>query len=231
MTAGATHNSETSSVFKPAMLIMAGQAVAFAVTFFIPVVLARSLTPIEFGTYKQLFLLYSTAFLIGQAGMASSLYYFVPRSSSETGRYAANATLFLGAAGVTCFCVLCGGAAHIARWMSNAELSQYIPWIALYLLLMLVAAPLEIVLIARGRYRWASLSYALSDVARAVALILPVLLFHRLDWLLRGAALIAGLRVVAMAIYFRLECGRSFRLDRQLLKSQLNYALPFALAV
>ncbi len=96
---------------------------------------------------------------------------------------------------------------------------------------MLVAAPLEIVLIARGRYRWASLSYALSDVARAVALILPVLLFHRLDWLLRGAALIAGLRVVAMAIYFRLECGRSFRLDRQLLKSQLNYALPFALAV
>jgi len=147
MTAAPAHAHDTSSVFKPAMLIMAGQGVAFAATFFIPVVLARALTPLEFGTYKQLFLIYSTAWLIGQAGMASSLYYFVPRSPGDLGRFAANATCFLGVAGLVCFGLVCGAASHIARWMSNAELAGYIPWIALYLLLMLVAAPLEIVLV------------------------------------------------------------------------------------
>jgi O-antigen/teichoic acid export membrane protein len=230
-TQAAAHVSETSSVFKPAMLLMSGQTVAFAATFFIPVVLARVLSPMEFGTYKQLFLLYSTAFLIGQVGMATSLYYFVPRSPEDAGRYAANATMFLGAAGLAGFGLLWAGAPRLAHWMSNAELAQYIPWIGLYLLLMLVSAPLEIVLVARGRYLWASAAYALSDIARAIALIVPVLLFHRLDWLLRGAALVAGLRVVAAVIYFHRDCGPTFRPDRRLVKGQMTYALPFALAV
>jgi O-antigen/teichoic acid export membrane protein len=226
-----TQGTGTTSVFRPAMLLMSGQAIAFAATFFIPVVLARALSPAEFGTYKQLFLLYSTAFLIGQAGMASSLYYFVPRSPADTGRYAANATVFLGSAGLAGLGLMWAGATLLSQWINNGELAAYIPWIGLYLLLMLVAAPFEIVLIARGQYLWASASYAFSDVARAAALILPVLLTHRLDWLLRGAALVAAFRVLAAVIYFYRECGAAFRPDPQLLKRQVGYALPFALAV
>src|SRR5258708_26492749 len=105
--------SAGTSVFRPAMLLMSGQAIAFAATFFIPVVLARALSPAEFGTYKQLFLLYSTAFLIGQAGMASSLYYFVPRSPADTGRYAANATVFLGSAGLAGLGLMWAGATRL----------------------------------------------------------------------------------------------------------------------
>ena len=36
----------------------------------------------EFGTYKQLFLIYATLFGVAQLGMAESLYYFIPRDSA-----------------------------------------------------------------------------------------------------------------------------------------------------
>jgi len=59
-------NPESESVFKPALLLMSGRTLAFAATFFIPVVLARIFDPAEFGTYKQLFLVHSTIYYIVQ---------------------------------------------------------------------------------------------------------------------------------------------------------------------
>ena len=93
-------------MFRPALLLMSGRTLAFAATFFIPVVLARIFDPALFGTYKQLFLIYSTVFLIAQLGMSSSLYYFLPQATHQAGRYVANSVLFLGTAGLVCFGVL-----------------------------------------------------------------------------------------------------------------------------
>jgi hypothetical protein len=56
---------------RPAFLLVSGRTVAFAATFFIPVVLARVFSRSEFGTYKQLFLIYSTFYLIAPFGMAT----------------------------------------------------------------------------------------------------------------------------------------------------------------
>jgi O-antigen/teichoic acid export membrane protein len=119
----------------------------------------------------------------------------------------------------------------LAQWMSNNELTSYLPWIGAYIVLMMLSTPLEIVLISRGRYFWASASYAISDLARAAAFILPVLVFRQLRWLLWGAVAVAAIRVIVTLFVFRKEFGRTFTPDRALLKSQLMYALPFAAAV
>ena len=219
------------SVFRPALLLMSGRTLAFAATFFIPVVLTRIFDPTQFGTYKQLFLIFSTANLIAHLGMASSLYYFVPRAAHEAGRFVANSSLFLGTAGLACFGLLVLAAPKLAHWLSNSELSRYLPWIGLYLFLMMLSATLEIVLISRGQYLWASACYALSDLARAAAVLLPVILFRQLEWLLKGAVAVASLRVVLTLFYFRREFRGGFKPDRVLFKSQLTYALPFAAAI
>lgn len=219
------------SVFRPALLLMSGRTLAFTATFFIPVVLARIFDPAQFGTYKQLFLVFTTVILIAQVGMASSLYYFVPRSAHDAGRYVANSQLFLGAAGLAGFGVLVLAAPKLAHWLSNSELSRYLPWIGLYLFLMMLSATLEIVLISRGRYFWASACYALSDLARAAAFILPVILFRQLEWLLKGAVVVAFVRVLVTLFYFRREFRGGFKPDRVLFKGQMAYALPFAAAI
>jgi O-antigen/teichoic acid export membrane protein len=96
---------------------------------------------------------------------------------------------------------------------------------------MMLSTALEIVLISRSRFFWASASYAISDLARAAAFILPVLVFRQLRWLLWGAIAVAFVRVLVTLVYFRREFRGTFTPDRLLLKSQLAYALPFAAAV
>jgi O-antigen/teichoic acid export membrane protein len=222
---------EGESIFRPALVLMSGRVLAFAATFFIPVVLARVFAPAEFGTYKQLFLIFSTVYYIAQFGMASSLYYFLPQAHVEPGRYAANAALFLALSGLACIGALQIGSSKVAQWLSNTELPAYLPWIGLYLFLMLLSAAMEMIMISRGRYLWASVSYAVSDLARAAAFILPALLFRQLDWLLKGAVLVAGLRAVGTFLYLRREFGGGLRPDAALLKDQLRYAVPFGMAV
>jgi O-antigen/teichoic acid export membrane protein len=195
------------------------------------VILARIFDPAQFGTYKQLFLVWSTIFYIAQVGMSQSLYYFLPRAPRQAGSYAANSVLFLGLAGLACFAAVSAAAPRIAQWLSNRELATYLPWIGLYLLFMMLSSALEIVMISRGRYGWASATYAASDLLRAAAFILPVLWFGQLQWLLAGAVLVAGVRTAATALSFWREFGASFRPDVGLLRGQFAYALPFGLAV
>jgi O-antigen/teichoic acid export membrane protein len=219
------------SVLRPALVLMAGRGFAFIATFFIPVVLARTFDPAQFGTYKQLFLIHSTVFYIAQLGMGTSLYYFLPLAPDDAGRYVANSTAFLTIAGLAGMAVIVATGSKLGGWMSNRELAVYLPWIGAYLALTMIAAALEMVLIARGRFPWASASYALSDLARAGSFIVPVLLFRQLDWLLRCAVAMAALRAAVALFYFRWEFRGGFRLDWPLLRRQLAYALPFAAAV
>jgi O-antigen/teichoic acid export membrane protein len=222
---------KNSSILKPALLLMFSRTLAFTATFFIPVVLARIFDPTQFGTYKQLFLVQSTVYLVGQIGMASSLYYFLPLAPRDAGRYLANALMFLTAAGMAGCGAVVLGAPQLAHWLNNPELSRHLPWIGLYVLFTIPAATFEIVLISRGRYLWAGAAYTLSDFARAAASILPVLLFHDLEWLLKANVAAAALRLIIAMVYFRGEFGASLRPDPALLRKQLAYTLPFGLAI
>ena len=215
----------------PTFLLMAGRGVGFAATFFIPVVLARTFDQETFGTYRQLFLIFSTLYFIAQFGMAESLFYFVPEAKENAGRFVSNALVFLGVSGC-----LCGGLLHltrgtVARWLHNPALATDLPLLGVFLVLMLASAQLEMALTARRRYFGASLSYGLSDLGRAVMFLVPAVVTRRLEALLLGGVLFAVIRLVATLRYFGREFPGSLRPDRALLRRQLAYALPFGAAV
>lgn len=219
------------SIIRPALLLMSGRALAFAATFFIPVVLVRVLDQAEFGTYKQLFLIYYTLYYIAQFGMATSLFYFLPRAPQRGGRYIMNSMLFLAASAAACLVLLGSISERVSRWLSNSEISEHIALLSIYLMLMLASAVLEIALISRRRYKWATFSYAFSDVLRAGLFIIPALIAGQLDWLLYGAVAFALLRFGATIFYLAREFDGELKPDAQLLGEQLAYSIPFGLAV
>ncbi len=232
-----------TSVLGPALLLTSGRMLAFGAAFFIPVVLVRVFTAEEFGTYKQVFLLVATLYYIVQLGVATSLFYFVPRQPEHAGRFVGNAVAVLAAAGIACGALLVGFRGALAWLFNNPAMPGYAWPIAIYLLLMLVSAPLEIVMIARSRHRAATWAYALSDVLRAGLFIVPAALTADLGWLLAGAVGFALARAAAMAVWLRrgvtsgVTAGvgggvtGGVRPDRALLRQQLAYSLPFGLAV
>jgi O-antigen/teichoic acid export membrane protein len=216
---------------RPAFLLVSGRTVAFAATFFIPVVLARVFSRSEFGTYKQLFLIYSTFYLIAPFGMAESLFYFLPSAPQHEGRYVANSIWFLALTGSCSIALIVGGRWKLSGWLSNADLARYSTWIGLVLMLMMISSVLEITMIARRRYGLASSSYGASDILRAGCLVVPAMVWRSLDALLIGAVAFAALRAIAAIFYLSRAFDGDFRPDFTILRRQLAYALSFGVAV
>lgn len=116
-----------SSTFRPALVLIAGRALGFAALFCMPIILVRIFDQVQFGTYRQLFLIYGTLFGIVQLGMAESLFYFLPRAVRGGGSYVVNSILVLAAAGLACLVLLTTAGETIAGWMSNPGLAPLIP--------------------------------------------------------------------------------------------------------
>ncbi len=202
--------------------------VAFATTFFIPVVLVRVFDQTEFGTYKQMFLVYATLLGILQLGMAESLYYFIPLTGDKAGRYTANTLIVLAVAGSVGLALITWNAPLVAGWIGNNALAAYLPGVGLYVLLSVIAIVLEIVMTSRQRFFTTAATYAISEMVRAAAFIFPALLTGRLEWLLIGVIAYAAVRLVVTVIYVFREFGGYVVPDAGALREQLVYALPFA---
>ena len=215
------------STFKPALMLMTGRALAFAVTFFVPAVLARVFSQTEFGTYKQFVLITYTLFSLGQFGLAECLFYFIPANPGKSGRFAFNSLVMLGLMGILFATGLILTASHVAHWLNNEPLKHYIPLSGLYLIFMLMGTVLEITMITRKQFRLATGTYVVSDILRAALLIFPALITRNLEWTLIGAVMFCALRVAAILGYFKTEFGGSVRFDIGVLREQLGYALPF----
>jgi O-antigen/teichoic acid export membrane protein len=222
--------TRTDHITGPAFLLVAGRTIGLVATFAIGPLLARLLTLEELGTYRTFFLLYATCFGLAQLGLAESLYYFVPRQPHRAGRYGANAALTLTISGLACLGLLWLARTRIAEHFSNPDLPRYLLLLGAFLTLMLVTTVFEILMVSRKRHLNAAVAYALSDVTRTAFFIIPALLFVSLDAVFAGAVAFAALRLGVMLLVLRRTLG-DVRPDLALWRTQLAYALPFALAV
>src|SRR5436853_696428 len=96
----------------PLMLARLGVA---ALTFAIPLVLARVLLPASYGTFKQAWLLCSTLSLVLPFGLTQSLVYFVPREPAKRDVFVAHALVLNLVAGALAAALLLLGGPVAAR--------------------------------------------------------------------------------------------------------------------
>jgi O-antigen/teichoic acid export membrane protein len=207
--------------------LVGGRVASAALTFALPLVLARLLTPEAFGTYKQFFLIVMTLQLTGQLGLTQSLYYFMPRGGRDRGSYVAQTFLSLAVLGAFFGVGLWFAAPLLGRWLGDGALAQLRGPLALMGGLQLAAASLESAVMSEGRIGVAALAYVLSDGVRAAALVIGARFFGPagLFW---AAAVTSGLRVLACAGLVTGGTVPFRRPKRTLFKQQLAYALPFA---
>src|SRR5438874_7198772 len=144
-----TFKFRMDAISGPAFRLVAGRVIGGVVSFAIPVVLARVLLPTAFGTYKQLFLIYTTLYGVAQLGAAESLYYFVPRKPADAARSVTNAVMTLAIVGTAGFAALYIARTNIAAWLGNPAVAGYLPLLAVFLTLTLISAAFEIVMVSR----------------------------------------------------------------------------------
>src|SRR5207244_13535608 len=124
--------------------LMLGRAGATVLGFALPLILTRLLPQAEFGTYKQVWLVVTTAYYMLQLGLAQSLYYFIPRKDGRERAWLTQASATLLLLGGVCAAVLYGARFLIARQFANPDLAEFGVQMALMTLLLIAAALLEI---------------------------------------------------------------------------------------
>jgi O-antigen/teichoic acid export membrane protein len=220
-----------SKTFGPTLLLMAGRSLALLGSFALPLLLVRIFAPAEFGTYKQLSLVFMTVYLVAQFGMSESLYYFIPMHPREAGRHSANASLALGGMGLAAGVAIVVSGSLLAAGFNNPALAGAAGALAAFTGLTLAATPLETVMVARKRYALAATAYGLTDLLRAASLAAGALAFRSVQGMFLVGAAFAALRLVLMLAYLAWEFAGALRPGLGPFLAQAGYALPFAAAV
>jgi O-antigen/teichoic acid export membrane protein len=221
----------SSSLWRKAGPLVVGRGVSAIIGFTLPIILARRLDASEYGSYKQVYLVANLAMYCLQLGLAQSLFYFVPRASSDAERrtFIAQTQLILSLIGVATFAGLLLGTPFIAVRFSNPDLQALSVPLALLSGALVASSAFEIALTARGRPQWSAAALIATDLLRISAMLAAIELGYGLPGLVWAAALSAMVRWVA-SLALAGSAG-VLTLDRAHLRTQLAYSLPFGVAV
>lgn len=197
-----------------------------AITFLIPLTLARLLDLEEYGTFKQFFLLSHTVYFALAMGIPQSLYYFLPRAQRQDRRaWLGQTQSYLLAAGIFSTAALYA-ATPLMQWVGGEQLLAMRLPLALYCGLLLGGGALEPGLTAQGKTTRAALTYVGSDSLKMASYVLPALLGYGLSGVLWGAASYALLRTLtSWVVLVAPHPGPIMR--RDFVMRQIKYALPF----
>ena len=195
-----------------------------------PLVLVRTLSLSQFGLYKQAFLIVSTALMLFGLQVAASAYYFMPRMPGKKPQVAMNVLIFYSLIGTTVALLFAAFPHWVTIVFKNTDLVSSTPLIGLAILLWLVSSFLEIVAVADGDVRSASVFIILSQLTRTLLLLAAAVAFGSVRALVAAAVVQGALQCIILFAYLRRRFGQFWRsFDWPLFKAQLGNALPFGL--
>ncbi|MCA1826292.1 MAG: lipopolysaccharide biosynthesis protein [Myxococcales bacterium] len=218
---------QQASILRRAGPLMLARLGVAALTFAIPMVLARVLLPASYGTFKQAWLLSNTLFLVLPLGLTQSLVYFVPRQPDRTRLWVTNALLGTTALGALAAVLLMTGGRLIAGLFHNDELYRLMPYVAAFTAFKLAASSFDLAYMAQGRIKASAAVRIASEGFYTLCLIAGALTTGTLAGAFVGVVLATLAKAVACWVMLA-RPGLAFSAAD--LRRQLAYSLPFGAA-
>ncbi len=219
------------SLSSQATWFFSGKVFSYLIILFIPIVLVRIFSKSDYGTYAQFLLIYMFFFRILRFGFNQALFYFLPKHEEYKRYYIFNTYLFLLVLGVLNFLALAIFQTEIAGFFNSPDLGNLLPYCGVYILLMLVASPLESLFIIDTKAEIAATITIASEIVRGTMVLLFGLLFKSIEFVIYGLLAFAILRF----LLYTYVVFRSYRikLNSQALtcfKKQFKYAMPMGVS-
>ena len=160
------------------------------------VFVVRVLSQFDYGTYRQLILLWSTLILMGDAGFSQSLFQFIPGHREQARKFIGQAlfvTVGMAALWTASFVVFAG---PLSNFFNNATLGQHLFLLAVYLGFSLLAKSPEAALITLERVGAVALNTAFFESLKFALMLAALYRGGGIAWLLRVMVLTAALRLL-----------------------------------
>ena len=172
-----------------ALWLMAGKTVSFVFALALPLLLVRRLSQTDFGLYKQVFLLVGSAITMLPLGFVMSAFYFLPRQPGRRSRVAFNILLFHAAVAGVAALALLARPSILESIFHDPSLTTLAGPIACVLFLMVATSFLELLALANGDVRAATLLIVISNLTKTVLLLGAAFVFASVQALVWAAAL------------------------------------------
>lgn len=212
--------------------ISLGRGLAALSSLVAGMLLSRYLTRSDYGTYKQLWLIYSTLYPLFSLGLPTSINYFIPQATEkEKGAFNLQTFFLLTLGGAIISLVFFLGAPEFARIFHNPDLTPMARVFAFIPILTLPTLYYQNLFISLDQpVLVAKLSIALS-AGRLIAIFVPIILRQGLLGILVGLISFSIVQFLLVAyLMFRPFgiCVASWQYT--LLLRQLRYAIPIGLS-
>jgi O-antigen/teichoic acid export membrane protein len=210
------------------ILLVYGRATAFAISLLIPLVLTRLLPLEEYGTYRQLVLVYATLQALLLFGMPQALQYYFPRLEPDKHPRLVRQTWgLLLLAGVVTLLLFTAGQLALEELQPGHSLAPYLPLLGLYTGMMLLVMPFQNLLVVEDRTpaaMWSMVGFSIVDVV-----VLPVAAWvdPTAGGLLHGILATAAIKVVVVLGYLSRYLGQDG--GEGFMREQLAYGIPMGL--
>lgn len=227
------HQKQSRSLTIQAFWLLLARSLAFVFAFALPILLTRTLSQSEYGLFKQVFLIVTTATALLPLGFGLSAYYYLPRESDarRRGQVILNILLFNLIMGAVACLVLILWPGVLATIFRDPSIRSHAPLIGIVILLWLFSSFLETVAVANQELRLATLFIVGGQLVRTVLLLGAAIVLDTVTALIYAALIHGVLQSMALIWYVCLRFRGFWQtFDWSLTFKQISYALPFGLA-
>jgi O-antigen/teichoic acid export membrane protein len=226
-------NKSLSDLSKQAALLGMADFFRFFLKTLIGIALARLLTPQDLGSYRQLFLIYSTLSGVLLLGFPQSLQYFLPKSSThlERIRLITRTMNVVSGLGLICAAILWFGRQPIALAFNNPDLARLLPIYSIYPIFIFITQIYSSIMLGlkeSGR----SASFLIYAILCDLVIVLGVAVWSRDLQMIVLAVVFSALLQWLYAIWNlrKLNNGWDFA-NFKGFRTQLDYTIPLGLSL
>jgi O-antigen/teichoic acid export membrane protein len=226
-----TDRRATPSLSTQAFWLLLAKTFGFALTLGLPLVLVRSLSQVEFGLYKQAFLVVGTAMTVLPLGFGMSAFYFLPRDREQHSAIVLHILIVHAAVGGLAALALALWPGLLTAILGSDALSPYAAEIGAVVFTWTVASFLDIIAVARQDVAASTLFIIASQASKTAIFIIAALAAGSVRALIDAAIVQGVVQIGVLLIYMRARFPGFWRgFDWATLQTQASYALPLGLS-
>jgi len=213
-----------------ALWMMVAKTIGFGLGVVLPIILVRVFDRSQYGTFRQAFVLVTTANSMLSMGVGISAFYYLPRLRQGRARVVLNILLFNLAAGIVPFAVLLLYPRVLVRLFGGPELLPYAPLIAAVMLLTMFSSFLEIIATALQDVRRSTIFIVFAQLSKVILMTAAAVFWGSVGALLWAAVAQGILQTAILLWYLHTRFGAFWKcFDWAFFREQMGYAMPYGL--
>jgi len=224
--------NKNPSLNKQASALFIGGLMGMIFQFMIPVILVRLISKEDFGIFRQFQLVASTILSFLAMGYLTSLFYFYPISDFKGKQKIIQQTQFLFMINLVLFFIIFYFSGNqILSYFNFAKFMDMKLYLVSYISFMLLSSVVSIIFTLEKNTLLNKLFPSSDMIVRFIVFLITILVIPGLKGPIIALIIYSFFRLIYYLIHITPYIKKFYKIDFELLKKQLYYALPFGFAI